>query len=81
MLSLQYQKLKRKGHESALEWLDKLQTKAADCDYKEYDRELEEQFIHIPDDEDMISEILKELLVLEDIYDIKIIWYCYGPKK
>ena len=52
MLSLQYQKLKRKSHESTQEQIGKLQAKAVECDYKEYDREL----IGL-DDEGMISEI------------------------
>ena len=49
--------------------MDRPLTKAADCDYKEYDRSLTEQFIHRPDDEDMISVILREVLTLQDSDD------------
>ena len=50
-------------------------------DYKEYDRELMEQFMHGLEDEGMISEILRELPVLEDINDVTSERYCYGPKE
>ena len=46
--------------------MGRLQTKATDCDYNEYDRRLTEQFINGLDN-DMISEILREVLTLEDI--------------
>ena len=44
--------------------------KAAECDFNEYDRELMEKFIHGLDDEGMISAILSEVSVLEDINDV-----------
>ena len=39
--------------------MGRLQTKAADSDYNEYDRRVTEQFIHGLDDEIMISGILR----------------------
>ena len=47
--------------------MGKLQTKAMECDYTEYDRALTEQLIHDLGDEGMISEILREVSALEDI--------------
>ena len=41
--------------------------KAAECDYKEYDRKLTEQFIYRLDDEGMLKEILRDVSALEDI--------------
>ena len=45
VLSLQYLKLNRKNHESAQTWMDRLQTKAAECDNSKYVPRLTEQFI------------------------------------
>ena len=67
VLSLQYLKLKGKSHESAQDWMGRLHTMPAECYYKEYERKLTEQFIHGLDDKGMISEILREASVLEDI--------------
>ena len=51
VLSLQNFELKRKSHESSQEWMDRWQTKAADCDYNKYDKRLTKQFTHWLDDE------------------------------
>ena len=56
-MSQQYPKLKRKSHEPAQKWMNRLQTKAADCAYNEYDGRLTEHFIHGIEDEGIISEI------------------------
>ena len=45
----------------------KLQTREAECDYKESNRELTQQFIHGLGDEGMMSWILREVPVLVDI--------------
>ena len=42
---------------------------ATDCEYKEYDRLLTEQFIGGLNDEGMISETLREVAALENIED------------
>ena len=39
----------------------------AECDYKEIDRQLREQFIHGMNDYDMMKEIIKELIKLRKI--------------
>ena len=46
----------------------------AKCDYDEYDRRITEQFIHVLDDEGMVSQILREVSVLEDINDATSEW-------
>ena len=45
------------------------ETKAADCDYNEYDRRLNKQFIHGLGNEGMISEIVREVSASESIDD------------
>ena len=55
MLSLQIPKTTEKT-ESAQEQIIKLHVKAVECDYKENDRSLTEQFIHGLDDDGMIGE-------------------------
>ena len=47
--------------------MGKLKKQAAECDCKEYDRELIEQFMHGLGNGGMISEILRETSVMEDI--------------
>ena len=41
--------------------MGQLQTNAADCDHKEYERETTEQFMHKLDDEGLKSEILRDV--------------------
>ena len=42
--------------------MGRLQTKAAECEYKEYDRLLTQQFIGELCDEDMTDEVLREVV-------------------
>ena len=42
-------------------WMQRLHMVAAECGYKEIDRQLKEQFIHSLNDKDMLGEIIKEL--------------------
>ena len=52
-------------------WVNgRLWTKAADCDYNEYDRKLTEQFRHGVDDETMISKISRSI-------NNRKYWWCY----
>ena len=69
VLSLQNCKLNRNNHESAEEWMGRFHTKITDCEYREYDRRLTEQFIHVLDDGVIIGEILRKLKALEDIIE------------
>ena len=60
--------------------MDRLWTKAAECDYKEYDRKLTEQFIHRLEKEGIINDILREVSTLEDIDDATSKWVLLWPK-
>ena len=51
ILSLQYCKLQRKENESAQEWMGRHHIKVAECNYKEHNRQLKEQFINGINDE------------------------------
>ena len=59
--SLQFRKLCRVKDESAEEWMGYLCIAAAECGYKEMDRQLKEQFIHGLNDKVMLDEIIREL--------------------
>ena len=61
ILSLQYCKLERKENESTQDWIGRLCIKAAECNYKEHDRQLKEQFINDINDREITKEIIKEL--------------------
>ena len=54
--------------------MHRFQTKAPDCGNDEYDRRLTQQFIHWLDDEGMKSDILREVLALENINDTTSKW-------
>ena len=43
------------------EWIGRLRTAAVKCNYQEIDRQLNEQFIHILNDNEILAEIIKEL--------------------
>ena len=58
---LQFRKLFRSENESAEEWMGWLQMVAAECGYKEVDRQLKEQFIYELNDKIMLDEIIREL--------------------
>ena len=58
---LQFRKLCRSENESAEEWMGWLWMAAAECGYKEVDRQLKEQFIHGLNDKIMLDEIIREL--------------------
>ena len=59
--SLQFRKVCRSENDSAEEWMGQLQMAAAECGYKEVDRQLKEQFIHGLNDKIMLDEIIREL--------------------
>ena len=60
--------------------MGRLRTKAANCQYKEYNRLLTEQFINGLNDEWMVYEKLKEVAILEDTKDATcecvLLWAC-----
>ena len=69
MISVQYQILHRKSNESAQECIGRLWVKVTECEYKEYNGLLIEQFINGLHDQGMISETLREVSTLENIAD------------
>ena len=69
---LQFCKLARKPDENSEEWMGRLRMSATKCNYKEIDRQLEEQFIHGLNDSDIsieiyeVYEIIREFTKIED---------------
>ena len=64
--SLQFHKLVRKLNENVEECMGRIGLGAADCNYKEVDTQLKEQFIYELNDNDMLVEIMRELTKTED---------------
>ena len=58
---LQFRKLCRSENENVKEWMGWLQMAAAECGYKEVDRQLKEQFIHGLNDKIMLDKIIRKL--------------------
>ena len=63
-LSLQYSQSVEKK-KNANELIDCLRLNANECKYKERGRRLEEHFINRINDDDMLTEIIKELSVIK----------------
>ena len=59
--SLQFRELYRFEGESIDEWMRRLHVAAAECNYREIDRQLKEQFIHGLNDKVMLDEVIREL--------------------
>ena len=59
--SLQFRKLYRFEGESIDEWMGRLHVAAAECNYREIDRQLKEQFIHGLNNKAMLDEVIREL--------------------
>ena len=59
--SLQFRQLHRGKGKGVDEWMGRLGMAAAECGYKEIDRQLKEQFIHSLNDKDILGKIIKEL--------------------
>ena len=59
--SLQFRQLHRDKGKGVDEWMGRLCIVAAECGYKEIDRQLKEQFFHGLNDEDMLGKFIKEL--------------------
>ena len=64
--SLHFHKLHRQMNENAEEWMGRLRLAAIECNYKEIDRQLMDQFIHGLNDNDILVEIIRELTKDED---------------
>ena len=59
--SLQFRKVCRFEGENAEEWMGRLCVVAAECNYKEIECQLKEQFIHGLNDKNMLDEVIREL--------------------
>ena len=59
--SLQFRKIYKLENESADEWMGRLHVAVAECNYKELDRQLKEQFICGLNNKLMLDEIIREL--------------------
>ena len=59
--SLQLRKLYRFEGESVEEWMGRLHVAVAECNYREIDQQLREQFIHGLNDKVMLEEVIREL--------------------
>ena len=59
--TLQFHKLIRQSNASVEEWMGRLRTAVVKCNYEEIDRQLREQFRHQLHDEEMLTEIIREL--------------------
>ena len=64
--SLQFRKLYRLEKESTDKWMGRLHVEVAECNYREVDRQLKEQFIHGLNDKCMLDEIIRELTAKND---------------
>ena len=59
--SLQFRKLCRSEVKNAEEWMGRLCLVASECNYKEIDCQLKEQFIHGLNDKTMFNKVIREL--------------------
>ena len=61
------------------EWVGRLHINAAECNYKEHDRKLKEQFNYGIDDEEIMQEIIKELTAQRNIQEVDSEQVLCGP--
>ena len=61
--------------------MGRLRLAAIECNYKEIDRQLKEQFIHGLNDTDMLAEIFRELTKIQEKTEITSEKYCAGLKE
>ena len=58
--SLQFRQLCRHDGENTEEWMGRQEVVAAECNYKELDHQLKEQFIHGLNDKMMLDKVISE---------------------
>ena len=68
--SLQFHCFSRQTKENAKEWMGRLRLAVVECNYREVDRQLKEQFLQGLNDNDMLTEIIRELTKAEESADI-----------
>ena len=66
----QYCKLRREQNKSTKEWMSHLRMKANECGYKEKERRVKEQLTNGIHDDDMMTEIIRELTTIEKTNDV-----------
>ena len=66
ILSLQYRKLSRQAAETKKDWMGRLRKMALDCQCKETDMYLKEQFINGINDDVVITEMIRKLMAIND---------------
>ena len=59
--TVMFRQLYRLENESADEWMGRLCVAVAECNYRELNRQLKEQFIHGLNDKCMLDEIIREI--------------------
>ena len=59
--SLQFRQLCRHDGENIEEWMGRLRVVVAECNYKELDHQLKEQYIHGLNDKMMLDKVIREL--------------------
>ena len=64
--SLQFRKLYWFENKNVEKWMGMLCMAVVECNYKEIDRQLKQQFIHSLNDKYMLEEIIKELTTAKD---------------
>ena len=69
VLSIQFHHLKRKSREYTKEWKGRLQIKATDSKYQEYERRLKKT-IHGLNNDTIISEITRKLTAFKDTSEV-----------
>ena len=79
-MKLQFHKLSRQNGENAKEWMGRLWASAIECNSKELDRQLKEQFIHSLDDTDMLAEIIRGLTKIQENTEIMSENMCWAKR-
>ena len=67
--SLQLCMLSWQTKENAEEWMGRLRLAVVECNYRDVDRQFKEQFVHGLNNNDMLTEIIRELSKAEENVD------------
>ena len=68
--SLLFHKLSKQAKENTEEWMGMLRLAVVECTYREVGKQLKKQFIHGLNDNDMLTEIIREVTKAEESTDI-----------
>ena len=67
---MQYCISSRKQNKNAEEWNGSLRIKAKECEYKEKDKRLKEQFINSTNNDDLMTKIKQELMAINKMNEV-----------